>query len=310
MYDGTKEDSMERDINRKKSQRLKIALFLAVFFALSAAVFLLVGHYPNEQASQFVPNGDTLVITNLDVGKADAAIICYNDSTGMVDTGLEEDYELIDKWLSDNGKTSIDYMILTHFDKDHIGSAVKILQKYPVEYVYYPDYVSTKKYYGPLMEELGKQTEGRTAVAVDGPMSFTIDDLEVELFPAEDPQDIISQGNKIDNNMSLMCRLCFGTRKFLFTGDIEKERLYQLVQGGTDHSADWMTFPHHGAYDKYEKDFLKKVAPEYGIISTGEDHLPDDSLIRYLDKKKIRYLMTYNGNITTTCDGRSVKMEQ
>lgn len=301
---------MDQRTDRKISKPLKIAILLAVFIALSAAVFLLVRNHSSGPASQFVPNGDTLVITNLDVGKADAAIVCYNHSTGMVDTGLEEDYELIDKWLSDNGKTSIDYMILTHFDKDHIGSAVKILQKYPVEYVYYPDYVSTKKYYGPLMEELGKQTEGRTAVAVADPMSFTIDDLEVELFPADDPQEIISQGNKIDNNMSLMCRLSFGTRKFLFTGDIEKERLYQLIQDRTDHSADWMTFPHHGAYDKYEKDFLKKVAPEYGIISTGEDHLPDDSLIRYLDKKKIRYLITYNGNITTTCDGRDVIMEQ
>ncbi len=301
---------MERDIERKRSQRIKIAFILAVFFVILAGVFFFVRHRFALSDTQVSPIEDHLVITNLDAGKADAAIICYKDSTGMVDTGLIEDYELIDKWLTDNGKTSIDYMILTHFDKDHIGSAVKLLQKYPVEYVYYPDYVSTKKYYGPLMEELGKQTEGRTAVAVADPMSFTIDDLEVELYPAEDPQDIISQGNKIDNNMSLMCRLSFGTRKFLFTGDIEKERLYQLIQDRTDHSADWMTFPHHGAYDKYEKDFLKKVAPEYGIISTGEDHLPDDSLIRYLDKKKIRYLITYNGNITTTCDGRDVIMEQ
>lgn len=301
---------MDGRTDRKISKPLKIALFLAVFFVLSAAVFFLARHFSHAPGSQFVPNGDTLVITDLDAGKADAAIICYNDSTGMVDTGLEEDYELIDRWLSDNGKTSIDYMILTHFDKDHIGSAVKILKNYPVAHVYYPDYVSTKKYYEPLMEELAKQTEGREAVAVDDQMTFTIDDLEVELIPAEDANAIISQGNKIDNNMSLMCRLSFGTRRFLFTGDIEKERLYQLVQSKTDHSADWMTFPHHGAYDKYEKDFLKKVAPKYGIISTGEDHLPDDGLIRYLDKKKIRYLMTFNGNITTTCDGRDVIMEQ
>ena len=296
--------------NKKKADnvtRRKIVAILAVFFCLVTAAFA-VWYLKGTHDQTPVDIENALTITNLQAGKADAAVICFKDVTSMVDTGLEEDYELIDEWLKSHDRTKIDFMILTHFDRDHIGSAVKILQNYPVAAVYYPDYVSTKEYYAPLMEELAVPREGRKAVAVDEKMSFDIDEVKIELFPADDPEEIFETGNKVDNNMSLMSMISFGSKKFLFTGDVEKERLSQLVESSDDHSADWMTFPHHGAYEKHEKDFISKVAPRYGVISTGYEREPDEKLTEYLDKKKISFLTTLDGNVTTICDGKSLTM--
>ncbi len=293
-------------MSMETKRRLKIiaAVLMIICIAVTAGIIIF---RPSTNALD--PTGRTLVITDLNVGKADAAIVCYGEITGLIDTGKEDAYERIDGWLKSHDITEIDYMILSHFDKDHIGSAVEILQNYHVKTVYYPDYVSSKKGYEPLMEELSNDKEDLTAVAVDSEMTIQYDDLTIELLPAEDAASLLA-GDKPDNNMSLMCRYDLGNKKMLFTGDIENARMEQLVNGSDDLSADWIKLPHHGGYEKNEKEFLKRVAPSLGVISTNEEREPEERLINYLDKKKIKYFITMNGDVTTVCDGYSVNMEQ
>ena len=288
----------------KRYNKILKILLLAVCLAVSAGIVIfLVKYSPGDRSAT------PLVITNLDVGKADSAIVCYGDITGIIDTGTEDAFETIDAWLIDHDITSIDYMILTHFDKDHIGSAIDILRSYHVGSVYYPDYVSEKKGYAPLMEELGKDNEGRITIAVDEKMSVRFDDLNMELIPADDPDTILA-GKKPDNNMSLMCRYELGSKKLLFTGDIEGDRIEQLNCNNDDVSADWIKLPHHGGYEKVEKDFLKNVSPSFGVISTGSERNPDEHLIDFLEKHDITYFVTENGNVTTVCDGRKLTVTQ
>ena len=290
--------------DRLNSKTLRI-LLISLCIALTAGVviFFVKGSVTG------ISDGPALVITNLNVGKADAAIVCYGDITGMIDTGKDDAFDTIDEWLSDHEITSIDYMILTHFDKDHIGSAVRILQSYPVGTIYYPDYVSEKKGYAPLMEELDKNVSGRNAVAVSDKMNVTFDGLVIELLPADDPAPLLA-GSKPDNNMSLMCRYDLGSKKLLFTGDIEGDRIEQLNGNNDDVSADWIKLPHHGGYEKVEKDFLKNVSPSFGVISTGSERNPDEHLIDFLEKHDITYFVTENGNVTTVCDGRKLTVTQ
>ena len=290
--------------NVKNNKSLKILLIaLGIAATLGLVIFFV------RSTSPQYAGGRSLVITNLDVGKADAAIVCYGDITGIIDTGKDDAFDTIDDWLSDHEITSIDYMILTHFDSDHIGSAVRILQSYPVGTVYYPDYVSEKKGYAPLMEELDKNVEGRNAVAVSSKMSVTFDGLELEFMPADDPAPLLA-GKKPDNNMSLMCRYDLGSKKLLFTGDVEGDRIEQLNAGNDDVSADWIKLPHHGGYEKCEKEFLKRVSPSFGVISTNSEREADEHLISFLEKHNIVYYITENGNVTTVCDGKSLAVTQ
>lgn len=291
--------------NGKITGQKKILLILLLIAAVLSAV-IFANKYSDR--GQTVNAEGALVITDLDVGKADAAIIRYKDSTGLIDTGEEDDFVTIDTWLKDHEITAIDYMILSHFDKDHIGSAVQILENYPVKAVYYPDYISSKKFYKPLMEELSIEKEGRSVTAVSKKQSFQIVDLKVDLIPAEKPEELISDKDNMDNNMSLLCLLNFGSRKFYFTGDCEKDRLQQLIDGPDDLSADWIKIPHHGGFEDNEKEFLEKVDPKYAVISNGIERKTEKALLKCLKKRKTEYLMTIDGDIETICDGNAISM--
>ena len=290
----------------KNRIKLIVSLFCAAVL-LGVIIFIVKGVLQNSQNT--VSEND-LVITCLDVGKADAAIFTYRQYTGIIDTGTEEAFDKINAYLTDHSITSIDCLIISHFDKDHIGSAVAILQKYPVKNVYYPDYVSTKKLYEPLMAELSVAKDGRIVTAVDDDISIQYEDLTVELIGTKDPRVILNDSQKIDNNMSLMCRLDLGSKRMLFTGDIEYDRIQQILDDHDDVSADWIKYPHHGAYEKNEDAFLDMVGASCGVISTGSEKEPDKKLIKYLKKKKIRYYVTSAGDVTTICDGDSITLSQ
>lgn len=255
-------------------------------------------------------SGDTstdLVVTNLDVGKADCAILQYQDTTGIIDTGTEKAYDTIDSFLSDNAIDSFDYMILTHYDQDHIGSAVKLLQKYPTAAIYIPDYESEKRYYPGLMEELASHDN---VITVSGdPVSIQYDDLNIELFPAEDPAPLLANESNRDNNMSLVSMVDFGENKLLFTGDIEADRISQIVGSGEDLDADWIKIPHHGSYEEELDALLEMVTPEDSVISTSSKQKPDKALLKELKKLGINSYDTMDGNVVTICDGTNLVVE-
>ena len=245
-----------------------------------------------------------LVITNLDVGKADCAVIQYKETAGIIDTATEDAYGIIDAFLKEKKISSFEYMILTHYDRDHIGSAVKILDKYEVKKVFIPDYVSEKKYYKGLMEKL----EGREGViTVSGTEeTFDLQGISIRVIPAADPEALKEYENNYDNNMSLLTMRDYDGKRFLFTGDIEKQRISQIIESGEDIKADWIKMPHHGSYEKRINKFLKQVSPLYSVISTSEDHPPDEKLLEVIEKNNIENFDTMNGNIVTVCDGEDI----
>ncbi len=320
---------MNESKNSKRSKLLDIILLILVLAGITGFVlyWLLSPSFENagvpeepeediitilsgegeEEAS--VPN-DTysdLVVTNLDVGKADCAVLQYQDTTGIIDTGTEEKYNTIDSFLSDNAIDSIDYMILTHYDQDHIGSAVKLLQKYPVDTIYIPDYESEKRYYPGLMEEL-EHHDNVITVGTD-PVDFQYDNLNVRLLPAEDPDPLLADQSNRDNNMSLVSMVDFGENKLLFTGDIEADRITQIVNSGDDLDADWIKLPHHGSYEKEIQALLEMVTPEDSVISTSSKEKPDKKLLKKLDEYGIHSYDTMDGNVVTICDGTNLVVE-
>ena len=282
-------------IDHKTSRHL-IIIILAVFLVLIAGIAVWRLHGTGSDADE----KSVLIVTDLDVGKADAAVIRYKGNTGIIDTGTDESFEHIDAFLKANDVKTIDYMILTHYHQDHIGSAVSLLRSYPVKAVYYPDYVSEKKYYKPLMEELSGKDY---AFVVDDDISFNVGDLKIDIIPASDPAPLIADEDNKDNNMCLVCRMTLGEKKLLFTADIEKDRIAQILDSDEELSADWIKTPHHGEYQKIQKDLIKRVDPEYAVISTSHEMAPDEKLIDCLEEYGITYFTTMDNDVTTVCDG-------
>ncbi|MBO6242449.1 MAG: MBL fold metallo-hydrolase [Butyrivibrio sp.] len=293
--------------NNKKKTNYLLPFTLLLLFALIAALYFSKGFNSSENEITSTSKNDSFVITNLNVGKADCAVLEYKNYVGLIDAGTYEAFETIDKFLKDNSISKIDFMILTHYDQDHIGSAVNILNSYEVSSIYLPDYVSQKEYYAGLMEAVENKDN---VFFIDNNMSFGYEDLYIDLYPASDPDSLLEDSKNMDNNMSLVSMITFGGKKFLFTGDIEKDRIKQLLDEQLDLSADYIKMPHHGGYEKNSEQLLSAVSPEIAVISTSGERPADEKLTALLSSMNIETYDTTYGNIVIYCNEDSIKAEQ
>ena len=110
--------------------------------------------------------------------------------------------------------------------------------------------------------------------------------------------------------MSLVSMLTFGTKKFLFTGDIEKDRIDQILEDDINLNADYIKMPHHGGYEKNSEDLLNIVNPSIAVISTSDERPADEKLTWLLSDMGIETYDTTYGSIITICDKNTIKTAQ
>ena len=79
-------------------------------------------------------------------GKADAILINNNNRYIMIDTAEDKFSDNILKYFKDNNIDTIDYLIITHFDKDHVGGASKIIDNINVKNVFQSNYPKDSEY--------------------------------------------------------------------------------------------------------------------------------------------------------------------
>lgn len=280
-----------------------------IFFILFAVLLVIATVVLSVKKDNTQEHYDTselygkLVITDLNVGKADAAVIQYGDLCGIIDTGTSDAYKTIKKYLKDNSKKDIDFMMITHYDKDHVGSAVKLTEKYNIKKIYLPDYVSSKSGYKDLMEAV---MGNNNVVMVSETVSFSEGELDICFMPPSDPDDIISNSDDLDNDMSLLCMITYGKNRFLLAGDIEEDRIAQILELNEDIKADWLKYPHHGGYEENTPDFLAAVSPTYCVISNGDERPTDDRVLKILEKMNLQYFSTIFGSVITVSDGEGI----
>ena len=85
-------------------------------------------------------DGGTFSLDILDTGKSDCIIVCMDGVTVVNDAADEDDFDSICAALERRGVERIDYLVLSHYDKDHIGSAAALVRAYPVGQILGPDY--------------------------------------------------------------------------------------------------------------------------------------------------------------------------
>ncbi len=304
------------------TKKAKIALFGIIIVAVIAlAGVLAILNRPRaasspiqEQASSgestekmptpsYIEESGRLIITNLNVGKADCAVLESAGTIGIIDAGTYESYKTLYAFLQQKGISEIDYLILTHYDQDHIGGSIQLLADFRIESIYLADYISQKQYYDDLIAAIKNRDNVNY---VTEPCTISFNELSMEIFPADEPASLLEDENNRDNNMSLVTMASFGSRRFLFTGDIEKDRIAQMLSYDRDWSADWIKMPHHGDYQKKTKLLLEAVLPQYAVISTSNVRPPEDKLLELLKTDNIKKYDTINSNVTTICDGENI----
>jgi len=254
---------------------------------------------------------DNLHVSFLDVGQGDAILIqTPNHQNILIDGG--PDPQKINLELSKKlpfWDRTIDLMISTQPQADHVTGLVEVLQRYKVQQVLEPGVPYHSLIYEEwlkLVEE--KQIEHNIATAKQETDLGHGIRLEVLNPP---PKPFQETSCDVDNN-GVVIKLIWGKISFLFTADIRLEAEFELIEQRANLRSTVLKVAHHGSKTSTSSQFLAIVDPEVAIISVGSnntfDH-PSPEVVQRLEerlgKNKI-YLTSENGTIEFITDGKQL----
>lgn len=214
-----------------------------------------------------------LSIHMLDVGKADAILIQCEGHTALVDAGTYLSGETVVDYMARCQMGPLEYAIVSHPDKDHLGGMPQVLSEAGAETFVRSEYFPEE--YGEVNAVLREKDIPCQIVSQGDALSLGGAVLRF-LGPVREYEDA--------NDSSLVFRLEYEGFTALFCGDIEKAAEKDLVNSGADLSADLLKVPHHGSKTSCSKRFVKAVSPRYALIPVGPDsnELPDEETLRRL----------------------------
>lgn len=210
---------------------------------------------------------------------------------------------------------SIDMIVVTNPDRDHIEGFLSVLKKFDVGLVVEPGTVTQTQVYKNLEKaiDLEKDIKGVNAkkVIARRGMDFLLD-TDVHLFILFPDKDVSTFST---NDGSIVAKLVYKNTSIMLTGDApEKTEKYlvELESGlsstSTAHlNSDILKVGHHGSKTSTSQDFLQKVLPKYAVISAGKNNSyghPSPEVTDRLTQNKIPILGTYEqGTIVFESNG-------
>lgn len=236
-------------------------------------------------------------------GKADAFLITTTTGTILIDTGEDDEGDVILAYLKQAKITTIDYLIITHFDKDHVGGADKVIENITIHNVIQSDSPKDSADYREYIKALDDRNI--TADTLRETLTFTVDNVSVSIYP---PEKTTYKKNE-SNNSSLVVRMVHGDNSFLFAADAQDARLSELIKMGNLQST-FLKVPYHGIYQDNLEDFLKMVNPAYAVITSSETQLEDKETVEILEKLGTKVYLTRQGDVSVTSDGKKIKITQ
>lgn len=177
-----------------------------------------------------------------------------------------------------------------------------VVNMFKVGKVYMPKVTTTKTYEDVITAIKNK------GLSIDTSIPGTTVDLDPDvkleiLAPNADTYEDL-------NNYSIVFKLTYGGKSFLFTGDAEDVSEKEMISKGYDLKADVLKVGHHGSNSSTTSEFLSAVSPQYAVISVGKDNDYGHPTQATLDKFKNAGIAVYrtdeNGTVVATCDGNSI----
>lgn len=245
---------------------------------------------------------DRLHVYFLDVGQGDAILLRAPDGRQVLVDGGPSPAALLDELgaLMPFWDRSLDLVVLTHPDADHMTGLLTLPERYRVAALLIPDGAAA---YPASWADALADDRGELTVAQRG-MQIKLDTLQITVLHAPDSTAAD------DNNASLVLRLDYGTTSLLLTGDAEQMTEQALLDAGAPLRADVLKVAHHGSASSTTAAFLAAVQPRLAVIQVGADnrfgHPHPDVLARLAAVEVLR--TDLNGRIEVISDGERLWM--
>jgi len=247
---------------------------------------------------------DSLRVTFLDVGQGNAALVeMPGGKTMLIDGGgfprdqFDVGRMVVAPYLWRSKVLRIDTVVLSHPQADHMNGLRFIASAFhPKEFWYNGMEVDTPSFKELMVIVDSKKIRRRLPSELKMPVK--IEGVEIEVLhpdPSEQSSGNSAQ-NKDLNNQSLVLRISYGGKSFLFPGDLEREGEDVLAsRAGSRLRSHILLSPHHGSRTSSSENFLQKVGPEICVISSGEGNFagfPHPETLERLEKIRCRVIRT------------------
>lgn len=262
--------------------------------------------------SQDIKREPVLMVAFLDVGQGDAIFIESPSGKQMlVDAGPSRNITRALSSVMPFYDHSIDVVVATHPDADHIGGFPEVFSRYDIGTVIDSGVTSTtnisKSYEEAKSAELSQYVRARRGQVIN----FQDGAYARVLFPDREMTE-----TKDTNSASVILQIVYGSTTVMLTGDAPKavEKYVMTLDlpaqaGGQTLHSDILKAGHHGSKTSTDQIFLQKVLPIYAIISAGKENKyghPHEEVLSALHSASTTILSTANlGSIIFESNGKS-----
>jgi competence protein ComEC len=285
---------------------LLYALMFSLFFAVRSAraraglivvLLLLAGDsFYWIQRNFYSPY---LRVTYLDVGQGNAALVQFPGNVRMLIDGggfsggqFDVGRMVVAPFLLRSKITRIDYLVLTHPESDHMDGLCFIAAHFKPKEFWHNGQRAETNTYRRLMGILRSRK-----VPMVSPTNWKgerlMEGVKVAMLH---PRKGEEESGLKTNDRSLVLKLSYKDRSFLFPGDLEKAGEEEVVLGaGPDLESDVLLAPHHGSRSSSTWPFLKRVRPRVCVISAGEGNaflFPNPEVLKRLESLGCRIFRT------------------
>ncbi|MBR0428036.1 MAG: DNA internalization-related competence protein ComEC/Rec2 [Clostridia bacterium] len=259
----------------------------------------------------FIPKN--LKIFFIDVGQGDSCLIVTpNNKKILIDGGGSEIYDVgknvLVPYLLARRIKRIDYMMISHFDTDHVGGLLTVMEELKVDTAIVSKQAESCENYEKFIQ-IAKEKHIKVMVVGKGDRLKIERDLYFDiLWPKKD--NLISE-NDLNNN-SIVCKFKYKDFSMLFTGDIEEIAEKQILQEYKDDldklNSTILKVGHHGSKSSSIQEFIDSVKPRFALIGVGANNTfghPNEGVIERLKSCDCKiYRTDKNGEICIEIDGR------
>ncbi len=246
-------------------------------------------------------------VTVLDVGQGDAIFIQTPEGHQvLVDGGpsplgaVHAIGERMPFW-----DRSLDAVVLTHPDADHLTGLIEVLLRYQVGSVLIGPQVKDG-FPDPLWQQAIRESGAEVVTATSG-QRFRLGQARADVLnPPQRP--VLGTGADV-NNAGVVLRLSYGAIDFLLLADMEQFGEHYLANHGLLDRAEVVKVAHHGSATSSTPRMLDHAAPQIAVISAGADNAYGHPAPAVLDRLESAvgaaniYTTANQGNITFSTDG-------
>jgi competence protein ComEC len=258
---------------------------------------------------------DKLHVSFLDVGQGDAILVqTPNGQDILIDGG--PDFQKINLELSKKlpfWDRTIDLVVCTQPQADHVTGLVEVLQRYKVNQVIDPEVSYNSSIYNEwlnVVEDKGIEYN----IARAGQEIDLCNEIEMEVL---NPPVMLYEetSHDVDNN-GVVLKLTWDKISFLFTADIREDAELELIGQRANLKSTVLKVAHHGSKTSTSPQFLASVAPEVAVISVGADnsfgHPSSEVMERLADRlgQDNIYRTDEDSTIEFTTDGETLWVKE